>query len=161
MRDSSALIYAVMSGSSGMLGSLRQASSLVPHSYRELQKGITMFSMKGKDKGRQQSGMDIDKAEFRPVGTIRSVLKLRSEAPKQGAEGAPDAWLEINSFAARGIEGISVGDELLILTWLHRARRDVLRVHPRSDPKRRLTGVFATRSPDRPNPVGLHRVTVR
>lgn len=120
-----------------------------------------MFSMKGQDKGGQQSGMEIDKAEFRPVGTIRSVLKLRSEAPKQGAEGAPDAWLEVNSFAARGIEGISVGDELLILTWLHRARRDVLRVHPRSDPNRRLTGVFATRSPDRPNPVGLHRVTVR
>jgi tRNA-Thr(GGU) m(6)t(6)A37 methyltransferase TsaA len=79
----------------------------------------------------------------------------------QGSEGAPDAWLEVNPFAAQGLQGLAVGDEIIILTWLHRARRDVLKVHPRSDRQNPLTGVFATRSPDRPNPVGLHLVTVR
>src|SRR5207249_5434212 len=98
---------------------------------------------------------------LRPIAIIRSTIKNRKEAPKQGSEGAPDAWLETNSFAARGFEGISPGDELFIVTWLHQGRRDVLKVHPRSDPERKLTGVFATRSPDRPNPLGLHRVTVR
>ena len=100
-------------------------------------------------------------AQFRPIGVIRSILKRRREAPMQGSEGAPDAWLEVNSFATRGLDGLAVGDEIIVLTWLHRARRDVLKVHPRSDPRRPLTGVFATRSPDRPNPLGLHRVTVR
>jgi len=99
--------------------------------------------------------------KLRPIGTIRSTIKDRKGAPKQGSEGAPDAWLEVNSFAARGFEGICKGEELFVVTWLHRGRRDVLQVHPRSDPKRALTGVFATRSPDRPNPLGLHRVTVR
>ena len=100
-------------------------------------------------------------ARFRPVGVIRSTLKSRSEAPKQATEGAPDAWLEVKPFAAQALEGIKAGQDLIILTWFHRARREVLKVHPRSDPQRRLTGVFATRSPDRPNPIGLHRVTVR
>ena len=102
-----------------------------------------------------------ERLKLRPIGTIRSRIKNRKEAPKQGSEGAPDAWLEVNSFAAQGFEGISEGDELFVVTWLHQGRRDVLRVHPRSDPNRGLTGVFATRSPDRPNPLGLHRVTVR
>jgi tRNA-Thr(GGU) m(6)t(6)A37 methyltransferase TsaA len=102
-----------------------------------------------------------ERLKLRPIGTIRSRIKNRKGAPKQGSEGAPDAWLEVNSFAARGFEGISEGDELFVVTWLHQARRDVLQVHPRSDPRRALTGVFATRSPDRPNPLGLHRVTVR
>jgi tRNA-Thr(GGU) m(6)t(6)A37 methyltransferase TsaA len=97
----------------------------------------------------------------RPIGVIRSTLKTRGEAPKQGSEGAPDAWLEVNSFAAPGLDGLAVGDDIIIVTWLHRARRDVLRVHPRSDPLRPLTGIFATRSPDRLNPLGLHRVKVR
>jgi len=79
----------------------------------------------------------------------------------QGSEGAPDAWLEIHPWAARGLQGLAVGDEILLLTWLHRSRRDVLRVHPRSDPRNPLTGVFATRSSDRPNPIGFHPVTVR
>jgi tRNA-Thr(GGU) m(6)t(6)A37 methyltransferase TsaA len=99
--------------------------------------------------------------ELRPIGVIRSGLKERSEAPKQGSEGAPDAWLEVHRFAVQALDGLSVGDEIIVLTWLHQARRETLKVHPRSDPKRRLTGVFATRSPDRPNPVGLHQVTVR
>jgi tRNA-Thr(GGU) m(6)t(6)A37 methyltransferase TsaA len=82
-------------------------------------------------------------------------------APRQGSEGGPDAWLEVSPFAARGLDGISPGDELIVVTWLHRADRGVLEVHPRGDPGNPLTGVFATRSPDRPNPLGLHRVTVR
>ena len=100
-------------------------------------------------------------AQLRPVGIIRSALKSRSNAPKQGSEGAPDAWLDVRTFAAQALDGLRVGDHIIVLTWFHRARRDVLKVHPRSDPSRSLTGVFATRSPDRPNPVGLHRVTVR
>jgi tRNA-Thr(GGU) m(6)t(6)A37 methyltransferase TsaA len=98
---------------------------------------------------------------LRPIGVIRSKIKERSKAPKQGSEGAPDAWLELHRFATPALDGLAVGDELIVLTWLHRAHRDILKVHPRSDPSRRLTGVFATRSPDRPNPIGLHRVTVR
>lgn len=100
-------------------------------------------------------------ARLRPIGVIRSALRARGEAPKQGAEGAPDAWLEVHGWAARGLKGVAAGDELIVITWLHRARRDVFQVHPRSDARRRLTGVFATRSPDRPNPLGLHPVTVR
>ncbi|HZE26299.1 MAG TPA: tRNA (N6-threonylcarbamoyladenosine(37)-N6)-methyltransferase TrmO [Terriglobales bacterium] len=99
--------------------------------------------------------------QLRPVGVIRSILKTRSQAPKQGSEGAPDAWLEVNSFAAQALDGLSTGDHVIVVTWLHRAKRDVLKVHPRSDPRRPLAGVFSTRSPDRPNPLGLHRVTVR
>ena len=101
------------------------------------------------------------RAQLRPIGVIRSKIKNRSEAPKQGSEGAPDAWLEVSSFAAQGLEGLRVGDDIVVVTWLHRAHRDVLKVHPRSDRSRPLTGVFATRSPDRPNPLGFHRVTVR
>jgi tRNA-Thr(GGU) m(6)t(6)A37 methyltransferase TsaA len=100
-------------------------------------------------------------AQLRPIGVIRSTLKTRGEAPKLGSEGAPDAWLEVSSFAAQGLDGLRVGHDIIVITWLHRARRDVLKVHPRSDRRRPLTGVFATRSPDRPNPLGLHRVTVR
>jgi tRNA-Thr(GGU) m(6)t(6)A37 methyltransferase TsaA len=101
------------------------------------------------------------RAQLRPIGLIRSKIKNRSAAPKQGLEGASDAWLEVSSFAAQGLDGLQVGDDIVVVTWLHRARRDVLKVHPRSDRRRPLTGVFATRSPDRPNPLGLHRVTVR
>jgi tRNA-Thr(GGU) m(6)t(6)A37 methyltransferase TsaA len=100
-------------------------------------------------------------ATLRPVGVIRSELETRSQAPRQGTEGAPDAWLEVHPWAARALQGLVPGDAIIIVTWLHRARRDVLRVHPRSDPRNPLAGVFATRSPDRPNPIGLHPVTVR
>ena len=95
---------------------------------------------------------------LRPVGVIESTIKTRSEAPKQGSEGAPDAWLVVNSLAMECVEGLQVGDDIIVVTWLHRARREVMKVHPRSDPRRPLTGVFATRSPDRPNPIGLHQV---
>jgi tRNA-Thr(GGU) m(6)t(6)A37 methyltransferase TsaA len=102
-----------------------------------------------------------DEARLRPVGFIRSELHDLSEAPKQGPEGAPDAWLDVEAWAAEALDGIAVGDEVIVITWFHRADREVLKTHPRSDPKNPLTGVFATRSPDRPNPLGLHPVTVR
>ena len=95
-----------------------------------------------------------------PIGVIRSELTSREAAPRQGYEGAPAAWLELEARLAPGLAGIAVGDTLIVLTWLHAAHRDVLQVHPRGDPERPLTGVFATRSPDRPNPVGVHRVSV-
>jgi tRNA-Thr(GGU) m(6)t(6)A37 methyltransferase TsaA len=95
-----------------------------------------------------------------PIGVIRSELTHLEDAPMLGDEGAPDAWLELSPQSAPGLMGIEAGDELIVLTWLHLAQRDVLQVHPRGDLSRPLTGVFATRSPDRPNPVGLHRVSV-
>ncbi len=95
-----------------------------------------------------------------PIGVIRSELGSLEAAPLQGYEGAPEAWLELTALVAQGLVGITAGDELIVLTWLHRARRDVLQVHPRGRLEAPLTGVFATRSPDRPNPVGLHRVSV-
>lgn len=112
--------------------------------------------------GRTKASRKNDaRPQMRAIGVIRSSLKTRREAPKQGFEGAPDAWVEINSFARPAVDGLRAGDEIIVITWLHQARREVLKVHPRSDPQRRLTGVFATRSPDRPNPLGLHRVTIR
>jgi tRNA-Thr(GGU) m(6)t(6)A37 methyltransferase TsaA len=97
---------------------------------------------------------------LQPIGWVRSPLTDRLTAPSQGDEGAPAAVIELEPSVAGGIEGIAVGDELLLLTWFHEAQRDVLRLHPRWDTSRPLTGVFNTRSPDRPNPLGLHRVTV-
>jgi tRNA-Thr(GGU) m(6)t(6)A37 methyltransferase TsaA len=98
--------------------------------------------------------------ELVAIGTVRSPLTDPASAPKQGDEGAPEAWLDFDPAFAEGLDGIAVGDDLLVLTWLDRSRRDVLRVRPRSDPARRERGVFSTRSPERPNPIGLHRVTV-
>ena len=95
-----------------------------------------------------------------PIGYVRSELRRLEDAPMQGDEGAPEAWLELTTAAAPGLVGIQPGDELILLTWLHLAERDVLQVHPRGNLNRPLTGVFATRSPDRPNPIGLHRVSV-
>ena len=103
----------------------------------------------------------MQKYTISPIGFIRSALKARAEAPRQGAEGAPDAWLEVKPELGSALEGIASGDRLIIITWLHQSRRDVLKVHPRSDERNPLTGVFDTRSPDRPNPLGLHFVTVR
>jgi tRNA-Thr(GGU) m(6)t(6)A37 methyltransferase TsaA len=95
------------------------------------------------------------------IGQIRSTLRALEDAPRQGTEGAPDAWLEVDPTFSRALLGIAPGDDVVIVTWLHLADRDVLQVHPRGDPKNPLAGVFATRSPHRPNPLGLHRVTVR
>ncbi len=99
--------------------------------------------------------------QLRPIGVIRSSVKDRSKAAKQGSEGAPDVWLELKKFAIPCLDGLIAGQEITVVTWLHKARRNVLKVHPRSDLQRRLMGVFATRSPDRPNPLGLHQVTIR
>ena len=98
---------------------------------------------------------------LRFIGEIESDLGSRHGAPRQGDEGAPDAWLHVFPWAQEALEGIAPGDELVVLTWLHQAKRDVFRVRPRGDMRNELTGVFATRSPDRPNPIGLHPVTVR
>ena len=95
-----------------------------------------------------------------PIGFLQSPLKEPFQAPRQGDEGAPDAWLEVNASVAEGYETLAVGDEIIVITWLHKAQRDILKVHPRGDDTIPLAGAFATRSPDRPNPLGLHRVTI-
>lgn len=98
---------------------------------------------------------------IRVIGQIRSVIGELAEAPHQGSEGAPDAWLEMDPAFARALSGIAAGDRIVVLTWLHRADRSVFEVHPRGDRTMPLTGVFATRSPHRPNPIGVHHVIVR
>jgi tRNA-Thr(GGU) m(6)t(6)A37 methyltransferase TsaA len=98
--------------------------------------------------------------EIRPVGTVASPLSDPRAAPKQGDEGAPDAWIVFEAAAVDGLRGVEPGAEAIVLTWLDRARRDILTVHPRGDTSRPMQGVFNTRSPDRPNPIGLHRVEI-
>lgn len=98
--------------------------------------------------------------EIRPIGVVESPLVDRESAPKQGIEGAPEAWLVFDASMAEGIADLAAGDDVFVFTWLHEADRSVLAVHPRDDPRNPLTGVFSTRSADRPNPVGLHRVRV-
>jgi tRNA-Thr(GGU) m(6)t(6)A37 methyltransferase TsaA len=104
----------------------------------------------------------VNEAEMllRPVGWVESPLVEPAWAPKQGDEGAPEASVVLETEFAEALDGVGEGDELILLTWLDRARRDVLRVHPRGDESRPEQGVFATRSPHRPNPIGLHRVEV-
>lgn len=104
--------------------------------------------------------MDNPRFELTRIGTVESPLTDRASAPKQGHEGSPDAWLVFESSVLEGLDGIRPGDQLLVLTWLDRAHRDVLRVHPRDDVANPMQGVFNTRSPDRPNPIGLHPVEV-
>jgi tRNA-Thr(GGU) m(6)t(6)A37 methyltransferase TsaA len=99
--------------------------------------------------------------EVTPIAVVESpTLTERSAAPKQGREGAPDAWLVFEPDVLAGLDGIGPGDRLILLTWFDRASRDVLQVRPRDDPANPMRGVFATRSPDRPNPIGLHEVEV-
>jgi len=98
--------------------------------------------------------------QLTPIGYIRSELKRVEDAPLFYTEGAPNARLELSAAVHAGLHRMQAGDELIVITWLHQAQRDVLQVHPRGDPRNPLTGVFSTRSPDRPNPLGLHRVTV-
>jgi tRNA-Thr(GGU) m(6)t(6)A37 methyltransferase TsaA len=98
--------------------------------------------------------------ELVAVATVESPIIDRAGAPKQGDENAPEAWLAFDARYADALEGIAAGDDVLLLTWFDRARRDVQRVHPRGDLTRAEQGVFNTRSPDRPNPIGLHRVKV-
>jgi tRNA-Thr(GGU) m(6)t(6)A37 methyltransferase TsaA len=104
---------------------------------------------------------DRERPELEPIGVVRSTLRRRKNAPRSPADGAPGAILEIDERFAAALEGVRPGMELIAVTWLHEGMRDVLQVHPGRDETRPLTGVFATRSPDRPNPIGLHRVSVR
>jgi len=120
---------------------------------------VSMSGKPAKPQTKRKSPSKIP--SFRAVGIIHSELKSRKNAPRQGAEGAPEAWLEVHDFAAPALEGLVIGDEIIVLTWLHQSRREVLKVHPRGNKQNPLTGVFSTRSPDRPNPIGLHRVSVR
>lgn len=98
--------------------------------------------------------------ELKPIGRVQSELKDLDAAPRQPDEGAPEAWLVFERDVLDALQGVRVGQQVLLLTWLDRASRDVLAVHPRGDPTRPLQGVFNTRSPDRPNPIGLHRVEI-
>ena len=98
--------------------------------------------------------------ELKAVGRVESPLTERAAAPKQGSEGAPEAWIVFEPELVDALRGIALGDEILLLTWLDRGNREVLQTRPRDDPANPLQGVFNTRSPDRPNPIGLHPVTV-
>jgi tRNA-Thr(GGU) m(6)t(6)A37 methyltransferase TsaA len=104
--------------------------------------------------------MGVDAFEVRPVGWVQSPLVDLADAPLQGDEGGPDAWLVFDRSVDEAFADLRPGDEIFVLTWLDRADRDVLSVHPRGNSQAPLTGVFSTRSPDRPNPIGLHRVTI-
>jgi tRNA-Thr(GGU) m(6)t(6)A37 methyltransferase TsaA len=106
------------------------------------------------------AGVTGPRYEVVPVGWVESALTERSQAPRQGDEGAPAAWLAFQARFAEALRDLRPGTEIIVLTWLDRADRDVLVTRPRGDPRNPLTGVFSTRSPDRPNPVGLHRVPV-
>ena len=104
--------------------------------------------------------MSGQRLELEPIGRVESSLEDLASAPKQGDEGAPEARLVFEPGVLDALDGLGAGDEVIVLTWLDRARRDVLRVHPRGDASRPLRGVFGTRSPHRPNPIGLHRVKI-
>jgi tRNA-Thr(GGU) m(6)t(6)A37 methyltransferase TsaA len=99
-------------------------------------------------------------AELHPIGRVESTLVDRATAPKQGNEGSPEAWLAFDPKYREALRDLQVGDEVILLTWLDRANRDTLLVYPRGNPANGLQGVFNTRSPDRPNPIGLHRVQI-
>jgi tRNA-Thr(GGU) m(6)t(6)A37 methyltransferase TsaA len=101
-----------------------------------------------------------DAVDLTPIGAVESSLTDPATAPRQGDEGAPEARIVVEAAYREALDGLRPGDEIVVLTWLHRARRDVLRVHPRGDASRPEQGVFATRSAHRPNPIGLHRVEI-
>ncbi|MHA6782684.1 tRNA (N6-threonylcarbamoyladenosine(37)-N6)-methyltransferase TrmO [Pseudonocardia saturnea] len=103
----------------------------------------------------------MERYELRPIGRVESPLTDRAAAPKQGHEGSPDAWIVLDDAVATAARDLAVGTDAIVLTWLDRADRDVQLTRPRDDPARPPTGVFSTRSPDRPNPIGLHRVRIR
>jgi tRNA-Thr(GGU) m(6)t(6)A37 methyltransferase TsaA len=101
-----------------------------------------------------------DRYEVMPVGWVESPLLERAQAPRQGDEGAPSAWLVFEPSVAEAVGDLRAGEHIIVVSWLDRASRDVLTTHPRDDPESPLLGVFSTRSPDRPNPIGLHRVQI-
>ena len=102
----------------------------------------------------------MDEFVVRAIGRVESELRERADAPRQGDEGAPDAWVVFDPSVREALADVGAGDELMLISWFDRADREIQKVHPRGDESRPPTGVFSTRSPDRPNPLGLHRVTV-
>jgi tRNA-Thr(GGU) m(6)t(6)A37 methyltransferase TsaA len=122
---------------------------------RQYQKAMLIFGME------VNTMSTITSFTVQPIGFVQSVITDRSAAPRQGYEGAPDVWLEIDKTILPALKGLSAGDDVILITWFHQSKRDVLQVHPRGESKNPVTGVFATRSPDRPNPLGLHRVTIK
>ena len=98
--------------------------------------------------------------EIKKIGLVRSSLKNRQDCPFQEKEGAPEAWIEIDPAYADGLYGLHLGDEIMVFTWMHLANRHTLQVHPRGNRKNPLKGVFATRSPSRPNPIGIHQTRI-
>jgi tRNA-Thr(GGU) m(6)t(6)A37 methyltransferase TsaA len=118
------------------------------------------FDADGRQREPLRAGANRGPVEITPIGFVESPLIDPASAPKQGDEGAPDAWVRFDAAVSAALEGIDRGDQIILLSWFHLARRDVLRVHPRGDRSRPEQGVFNTRSPDRPNPIGLHRVEV-
>lgn len=102
----------------------------------------------------------MENFELHPIGTVRSPLKSRKDCPLQEREGAPEAWIEIDPAYAKALEGLEVGNEVLVLTWMHLANRNILKVHPRGNRQKPERGVFTTRSPNRPNPIGLHQTHI-
>jgi tRNA-Thr(GGU) m(6)t(6)A37 methyltransferase TsaA len=102
----------------------------------------------------------VSSYEVTVIGVVGSTLTDRAAAPRQGDEGGSDAWITVDTAFAAALDGIAVGDRIVVLTWLHLGNREVLRTHPRGDTTRPEQGVFSTRSPDRPNPIGLHPVEV-
>ena len=104
--------------------------------------------------------MSMARYTLQPIGWVESPLVDRDTAPRQGDEGAPDAWLVLDAHLRAAIRDLQVGTAIIVLTWLDRARRDVLVVHPRGARGKPMRGVFSTRSPDRPNPIGLHTVRI-
>src|SRR5215471_9810041 len=107
------------------------------------------------------SQSEAPRYEVQAIGRVESPLLERAQAPRQADEGAPPAWLVFHPQVADALRDLNVGDQIIVLTWLDRAHRDVLTTIPRDDPNRPLTGVFSTRSPDRPNPIGLHRARIQ
>jgi tRNA-Thr(GGU) m(6)t(6)A37 methyltransferase TsaA len=104
--------------------------------------------------------MPNERFELRPIGVVRSSLEDLDAAPKQGAEGGTEAWVDLDPVFLEALDDVSVGDRLIVLTWMHLGDRDTLKVHPRDDVSNPLSGVFSTRSASRPNPIGLHEVEV-
>jgi tRNA-Thr(GGU) m(6)t(6)A37 methyltransferase TsaA len=117
---------------------------------------VTFFTFEA-----EETIMSNTSFSLQPIGFVQSSITNRSEAPKQGYEGAPDVWIEIDAAIQPALEGLEIGDDVILITWFHESKRNVLQVHPRGETSNPVTGVFATRSPDRPNPLGLHRVTIR
>jgi len=133
----------------------------MPENGKERAPVKNLYPWKSRTKVLKQAEIELASCELQTIGIIRSPIKTRAEAPRQGLEGGPDAWLEIDPRFTECLDGLAASQEIIVITWFHQAKRDVFKVRPRSIPDSPITGVFATRSPDRPNPLGLHQVIIR